>query len=113
MEVLQRHVKEMVQEVTREVCLYSLQFFSGKEDKLKHAMDNIPEEDRKEAANHMYPWPYCMAPLHLAAIHGHSNLVPILKQYIRNTTYLSLDNRFREEQAKRNVLNISQTTLLI
>jgi hypothetical protein len=38
--------------------------------------------------------------------------VPILKQYIRNTTYLSLDNRFREEQAKRNVLGISQTTLL-
>jgi DNA-binding CsgD family transcriptional regulator len=38
--------------------------------------------------------------------------VPILKQYIRNATYLSLDNRFREEQAKRNVLNISQTTLL-
>jgi hypothetical protein len=38
--------------------------------------------------------------------------VPILKQYIRNTTYLSLDSRFRDEQAKRNILNITQTTLL-
>jgi transcriptional regulator of heat shock response len=36
--------------------------------------------------------------------------VPILKQYIQNTTYLSLDNRFREQQAKRNLLHISQQT---
>ena len=37
--------------------------------------------------------------------------VPINKQYIQNTTYLFLDKSFREQQAKTNMLGISQLTL--
>lgn len=37
--------------------------------------------------------------------------VPIVKHYIQNAAYLSLDPRFKELQMKRNILGISQTTV--
>jgi Fic family protein len=37
--------------------------------------------------------------------------IPVCKQYIRNTAYLSLDSRFKELQTKHNVLSISQMTV--
>ena len=37
--------------------------------------------------------------------------VPVVKTYVRNTAFLSLDPRFKELQAKRNILQISQKTV--
>ncbi|MBN2454770.1 hypothetical protein JXB11_04450 [Candidatus Woesearchaeota archaeon] len=37
--------------------------------------------------------------------------VPIRKQYLQGKTYLFLDNAFREQQAKTNLLRINQMTL--
>ncbi|MBI2575451.1 hypothetical protein HYV82_06225 [Candidatus Woesearchaeota archaeon] len=37
--------------------------------------------------------------------------VPVKKRYINSAAYLELDARFREMQAKRNILNISQKTV--
>ena len=37
--------------------------------------------------------------------------VPIIKQYAQNTAYLRLERRFKQLQAKENLLNITQKTL--
>ncbi len=37
--------------------------------------------------------------------------IPIIKKYMGHTAYLLLDKRFRDLQAKNNVLNINQTTV--
>lgn len=37
--------------------------------------------------------------------------IPVTKKYICGKAYLSLDREFRDLQAKRNILNISQTTV--
>lgn len=37
--------------------------------------------------------------------------IPIRKRYLNNNVYLELDARFREQQAKKNILNIRQKTV--
>ncbi len=37
--------------------------------------------------------------------------IPIIKRYINKTVYLALDKEFRDLQAKKNILKISQTTV--
>ncbi len=37
--------------------------------------------------------------------------VPVIKKYIGQHSYLMLDKRFRDQQAKHNLLNINQTTV--